>query len=246
MGPSQVYWNDVRLGSPKSQATLRYTKETVQAALEEAGLNVISRKVKETMEVDVVIADLKLDQMRYVYDQAASFASRSTIRANAYIATTTVTMRFKETPFLSGTVAVTLRRAGFVGTPVVMKSDYSETYTKGTDWTGTASVGTVALVSGGGITDPSSVHVFYNQSATVERLDAGGELADFEAVLRVVHELDDGKALEFYAYRTHKIGASEIAIQMAAEFPGEPMTFHCVGDLAQPVGRQLFRFLKET
>ena len=64
IGPCEIYWNDVRLGSPKSQATIRYNKETVQAGLEDAGLNVISHKIKETAEVDVVIADFKIDQLR--------------------------------------------------------------------------------------------------------------------------------------------------------------------------------------
>ena len=59
VGPVSIYWNDKRMGSPKSQATVRYNKETVQSGLEDAGVNVLSHKTKETCEVDVVIADFK-------------------------------------------------------------------------------------------------------------------------------------------------------------------------------------------
>jgi len=231
----------VRLGSPKTQATVRYNKETIQAGLEDAGVNVMSHKTKETCEVDVVVADLKMSQLRYVYDQA-SFAAAGTIKALAYTSTQTVsTFRFKETLQLVGTTINTLSRSGFLaGSIDVWKSDWSEEYVSSTDYTSTSTTGGVARIGAGGITDLSTVHVIYTQSAEAETIFTGGELGDFEATLKLVHELKGGKALMFYAYRAKKIGASDIAIQMAAEFGGTPMTFHILGDMAQPVGKQLF------
>jgi hypothetical protein len=247
IGAVQAYWNDIRLGSPMSQAALRYNKETVQAGLEEAGLNTISRKVKETAEVDIVIADFKLDQMRYCYDQAEGYDSASVILADAYKASTSVIFRFKERHVMSGTASVTLDRAGWTsGTIKVWKNDYTEEYTKGTDWTGDNTVGTVARLGGGSITNLASVWIDYNQSATSSKLGAGGQMSDFEADLRLVHNLEDGKTLQFYAYRAKKIGASDVAIQMAAEFSGEPMTFHILADLTQNVGSQLFYWALEA
>jgi len=247
IGPVMPYWNDVLLGSPMSQATMRHNKETIQAGLQEAGLNVISHKTLETLEIDVVIADFKLTQLRYVYDKSSGFDSSDVIDPNVYTATTTTVIRFKETHKLSGTVAVTVNRSTYdTSTIEVWKSDWSEKYTKSTDWTGTASEGTVGRLGTGSITNQDTVFVMYNEAVNVERLGLGGGLADFEAPLRLVHETDDGKALQFYFYRAKKIGASDIAIQMAAEFGGVPMTFHCLADMAQPEGKQLAHVVIEA
>ena len=250
IGPCEIYWNDVRLGSPKSAATIRYNKETVQAGLEDSGMNEISHKTKETCEVDVVIADLKLSQMRYALDQVADFANQSTISTAAYDASTSTVFRFKENHKLSGTDAITVDQASFdTSTIMVFKSDYSNTpdgYTKGTDYTATAAAGTVARLAGGSITDGETVIIEYNEAATATRLGAGGLMADFEAALRIVHTLNDGKKLQFYGYRAKKIGASEVAIQMAAEFGGIPATFHLLADLSKTPGKQLFYWAQET
>lgn len=246
IGPVQVYWNDVRMGSPRSQATVRHTKETVQARFQETGVNVLSHKVGEVAEVDVVIADFNLAKMRYVYDHAAGFDAVGTIKTTPYTSTATVTtFRFREEHKLSGTAAVTLDRSGFVaGSVKVYKSDFSKEYVSSTDYTATA--GTVARLAGGDIDDLETVYIEYNQSATAERLGAGGGLEDFEAPLKLVYEQSDGKALMFYAYRAKKIGASDIAIQMAAEYEGEPMTFHILADATQRPGEQLFYWAEET
>lgn len=246
IGPTQIYWNDVRMGSPMSQAAVRYNKETVQAGLPDSGMNEISRKIKETCEVDVVIADFKLDQMRYAYDQAAGFDSASVIKSDPYKASTATVIRFKETWKLSGTTAITLDRVPWLtGTITVWKSDWSASYTRGTEWTGTSDVGHVAR-TGTAITDGDDVHIEYNASVTSAQLAVGGELADFEAVLRLVYICEGGKALQFYAYRAKKIGPSDNVIQMAAEYSGIPMTFHMLGDMSKNVGSQLFHWALEA
>lgn len=247
IGPVIAYWNAVRLGSPMSQATIRYNKESVQAGLQEAGLNVISHKTLETVEVDVVIADLKPSQLRYAYDKASGFDSADVIDPNSYTATQTSVIRFREVHKLNGTTAVTLDRAGFDGSTIeVWKSDWATLFSQDTDWTGTANVGTVARVSGGSIGDGDTVHVLYDESATVSGNKIGGGLADFEAPLRLVHELNNGKMLQFYFHRAKKIGASDVAIQMAAEFGGVPMTFHALADMTRPEGDQLFQIDEES
>ena len=135
------------------------------------------------------------------------------------------------------------------GTISVFKSDYSNTpdgYTKGTDYTATAATGSVARLTGGAITDGETVIIEYNEAATAARIAAGGLMADFEAPLRIVHYLNNGKVLQFYAYRAKKIGASEVAIQMAAEFGGIPETFHLLADMSQTPGKQLFYWAEEA
>jgi len=247
MGPCQIYWNNVRLGSPKSQASFRYTKETVQAGLEDHGLNIISRKTKEVMEVDVVIGDFDLSNLKYVYDAATGFDAVGTISTNAYSATASVIQRYKEELTLIGTTAGTLARAGFIsGTVTVWNSEFTTSYTRGTDWTGTAAVGTVGRESSGDITDGDTVYVEYNLTSTVSILRGGGQLADFEAVLLITHEMDGGKLLQFRGHRAKHIGASDAAISMAAEFSGVPMTFHLLGDLSKNPGIQLFEWTEET
>jgi hypothetical protein len=96
------------------------------------------------------------------------------------------------------------------------------------------------------IADLETVKVFYNQSATADSVLVGGKFADFEAELRLVHILDSGKALQFRFFRAKKSGASDVAINMADAFPGIPMTFHCLADLTQAPGQQLFRIDKEV
>lgn len=250
IGPVQVYWNDVRLGSPKSQATVRYNKDTVQQKDEQTGQPVMSHKTGETCEVDVVIADFMPAQMRYIYDQATGYATPGTINTVNYESAGSEVFRYREDHKLSGTDSITVNGAGYEsGTVKVFKSDFSNApdgYTKGTDWTGTNTVGTVARLGGGSITDGETVIVEYNQSSTASVNYAGGERSDFEAKLRLVHELDSGKRLQFYAYRAKKTGASDIAIQMAAEFGGIAMTFVCLADLAQAPGKQLFKWAEEA
>jgi hypothetical protein len=101
-------------------------------------------------------------------------------------------------------------------------------------------------VSGGSISDGDSVHIEFNANTTVSLLSSGGELADFEANLKLVHENDSGKKLQFYAYRAKKTGASDVAIQMATAFGGVPMTFVCLADMSQPQGKQLFQWALES
>ncbi len=250
VGPVQIYWGDVRLGNPKSTFVVRHSTETVQSKQEDTGLNVGSHKTGETMELDVTISGFKLHQLRYVYAAANQFATTPVINAVAYDASTSTVMRFNELHKLSGTANITLDQAGYMtGTIMVWKSDFSNTpdgYTKGTDFTSTGAAGTVARISGGGINDQDTVYIEYNESATVEKMGIGGELADFEASFRAVHKLADGKQVQFYAYRAKKIGASDIAIAMADAFAGIPMTFHILADLSKPVAKQLGHWSKEA
>jgi len=250
VGPVQLYWNDVRLGGPKSTFVVRHNTETVQSKQEDTGLNVGSHKTGETMEVDVVISEFKPHQLRYVYAAANEFAATPVINSVAYDASTSTVMRFNESHLMSGTANITLDQAGYMtGTIMVFKSDFSNTpdgYTKGTDYTSTGAAGTVARISGGSIADQDTVYIEYNESATVEKMGFGGELADFEAAFRAVHKLADGKQLQFYAYRAKKIGASDIAIAMADQFAGIAMTFHILADLSKPVSKQLGHWSEEA
>jgi len=250
IGPVQIYWNDVRLGSPKSAATVRHNKDSVPQKDEQTGQVVMNHKTGETEEVDVVIQDFQLDQMRYALSQATGYATPSVINTVNYKASTTTTFRYREDQELDGTTAVTLDGAGFVsGSIKVFKSDFSNApdgYTSSTDFTSTASTGGLARLAAGDITDGDTVIVEYNQSATSVVLYAGGERADFEAELKLVHILDDGKLLQYTGYRAKKIGASDIAINMAAEFGGIAMTFMILADLTKAPGKQLSNWAKEA
>lgn len=249
IGPVQVYLDNVRLGSPMSQATIRYTKEAVQYGLPDSGVNVGSHKVRETLEVDVVIADLKPHQLRYVFDKSNSKATAGTLDANVYKATSTTVMRFREEVFFSGTAAVILDRAGYLtGTIKVFKSDLSNTpdgYTKSTDFTATNTTGSVARIAAGSIVSGTTVIVEYNHTTTVKLMNVGGGLSDYEGVLVLSHELDNGKVLQMKVHRAKKIGASEIAIQMGAAFGGIPMTYHALADMTKSVGKQLMELAVE-
>ena len=248
IGPCQIFWNDVRLGRPKSQATIRHTKNSVVGIAEDTGSEIINRKTGEVVEVDVVIADLKPSQLQYVYDSVASYAAQSTINVISRTATATVTtMRFTESHLLSGVSTVTVQRAGWTsGTVSVFSSDWETEYVSGTDYTSTASVGSLARVSGGDIDDQSVVHIVYTQSATVDIVYGGGTLKDFEAPLKIQHALDNGKDIMFYGYRAKHIGTSDWAIQMAAEFGGVPMTFKLLADESQNPAQQTFYIALET
>ena len=126
VGPVQLYWGDVRLGGPKSAFTVRHNTETVQSKQEDTGLNVGSHKTGETMEVDVVISEFKLHQLRYVYAAADEFASTLVINSVAYDASTSTVMRFNESHLMSGTANATVDQAGYMtGTIKVFKSDFS-------------------------------------------------------------------------------------------------------------------------
>ena len=247
LGPVQIYWNDVRMGSPKSQASFRYSKETVQAGLEDHGLNIISRKTKEVMEIDIIVGDFDLANMKYVYDAATGFDAVGTISTTLYSATSSSIQRYREEQLLAGYASNVLDRAGYVsGTINVWSPDFVTAYTRGTDFTSTAASGTIARITGTSIDDGDTVYVEYNKTSTVSILSGGGQLADFEAELKLVHILDGGKVIQFKGFRAKHIGASDAAISMAAEFSGIPMTFHLLGDLSKNPGKQLFEWSLET
>jgi len=247
VGPCQIYWNDVRLGSPRSQANVRWTKNTVQAGLQEFGMNVLSHKTGEECEVDVRIADFKPSQLRYVYDKVTGFDALTTIEPNSYTATGSVITRFHEAHKLSGTANATVDKATFdSGTIKVFSSDYETEYTSSTDFTSDNTAGTLARIAAGSISDQEVVLVEYNEAADSGVVYAGGGLADFEAPLRLSHITNDGKTLSFYGYRAAHIGASEMAINMEDEFDGVPMTFHLLADLSRTPGQQLFRWAIES
>ena len=250
IGPCQIYWNDIRMGSPKSQASIRHNKETVSAGLEDAGVDVISHKIKETCEVDVTLDDFKVHQLRYVYDAATEFAATPAIGTVQYDASTATVMRHREDHQLTGVANITNDLAKFLtGTINVFKGDWSNTpdgYTRASDYTCDSTAGTVARIAGGDIADGDTVHIEYNGTTTVSLIGSGGEMADFEANLKIVHQLDNGKMLQFYAYRAKKIGASDIAISMADAFSGVPMTFKCLADMTKIQGKQLFLVTTES
>lgn len=248
IGPVQAYWNGVILGSPKTQATIRYNKETVQYGLEDSPVYAGSYKNRETCEVDIVIADLKVDQLRYVYDLANDITTRSVLKTTVYEATEAVVLFYKEELVLTGTVPVAVGQAGIaVTSTVAVLSSELVPYTKTTDWSITdAAAGTIVRQTAGSITDGETVIVHYEQSATAASIFAGGVFTDFEAELRLVHILDTGKRLQFKAPRARHIGASDIAIQVAAEFGGVPMTFHLLADHSEAPGKQLFQWSKEA
>ena len=249
IGPAQIFWNDVRLGSPKTTVTIRYTKNSVIGRVSDNPLEVIQQRFGEVMEIDVLIADFKIDQLRRVYDQAESFESADTLKGSPiYDASTSTVMLFgPEEIRLVGTTPTTVKRSSFdSGTVQVFKSDYSTQYTQGTDFTATASTGNIARIGAGGIADPETVLVYYEKAVTVEQVQMGGRFPDFEAPLRVTHELQDGKFLEFFFHRAQKMGGTDIQIQTEAEFAGTPMTFKILGKLDETPGTQLGRVLIEA
>jgi len=250
IGPVQVYWNNVRLGSPKSAVTIRHNKDSVPQKDEQTGQVIMNHKTGETCEIDIAIQDFVIEQMRYAYDQSTGYATPSTINTVNYKASTSTTFRYQEEQELTDETSITLTEAGFVsGTIKVFKSDFSNApdgYTSGTDFTSTSSTGGVARISGGSITSGDTVIIEYNQSATCSAVYAGGERADFEAELKIVHELDDGKHLQWTCYRAKKIGATDIAINMATEYGGEAMTFMLLADLTKARGKQLFECAVEA
>lgn len=244
IGAVNAYWSDARLGSAMGTAAIRRSIESVQYGLTDAQVNVGSRKTKEIIEIDIVVADFKLHQMQLAYGQAESIESSTTIFANGYTSSfANFVHRFKEEVMLTAETAVTLNQAGWeTGTINIFNSEYSNTpdgYTRVTDWTGTSSVGTIQRVSGGSISDGDVVMVEYNQSATSAVNYVGGKLADYEGELRLSHQCDDGKYLTITAYRAKRIGASDFAIQMATEFGGIAMTFHCLADMSKVPGKQI-------
>lgn len=244
IGAVRAYWNGVRLGSPMTQAAIKYTREAVAYGLEDAGVEVGSHPTKEVMEVNLVIADFKAHQMRYAYAGAASKYSSSTLKSAQYSsALATFEHYFREDVFLTGTVAVTVTQAKFkTATVKIFKSDYSNTpdgYTRGTDWTGTSSNGHIKRRPSGSITTGQTVIVEYVASATSAVVYTGGNMADFEAELVLEHQTDNGKHMAFRFYRAKKMGASDVAIQMAAQFGGVPFTFKILADMTKAPGKQL-------
>lgn len=243
VGPVRMYWNDVNLGSPKSQATIRYNKETVRYGLEDSNVEVGSHPNVETCEIDVVIADFKPDQFRYIFSQSESKASNTTIFADGYTSGIAFVHRMRDEVKLTGTVTVTLEGAGFEsGTIKVFKTDLSNLptgYVKGTDYTASSGTGNIKRIAAGSITDGETVYVEYNQSSTSAVAYVGGKLSDYEGELRLTHQLDNGKYMTIVASRAKRIGASEFAIQMANMFEGIPMTFVVLADMTNAPGKQL-------
>lgn len=251
IGPVQAYWNNVRLGSPMSQANFRHSKETVEYGLPDSGVKVGSHKTGEQAFVDITIADFKPSQLQYVYDHVADLDDPDTIDPNTYESGGSTIIRFREEVKLTSTTPVTLDQAGFITSTIkVYKSDLSNApggYTQGTDFTATASTGNVARVSAGAITSGDTVIVEYDHTSTAAIVYGGGGLTGFEAELKLVHELDgNGKFLQLKLYRAKKMGASDVAIQMAAEFGGVAMTFVALADMTKAAGKQLFEWAVEA
>lgn len=251
IGPVQAYWNNIRLGSPMSQVAVRYAEETVQYGLPDSGVNVGSHRTKQTVQVDVSIADFKPSQLRYAYDHVLDLDDPDTIDPNQYESAGSTIIRFREEVKLSGTVAVILDQAGFkTGTISAFKSDLSNAptgYTKGTDFTATSGTGSVARITTGAITSGDTVIFEYDHTSTAAIVHVGGGLGKFEAELKLVHELEGtGKFLQCKLHRAKKIGNSDIAIQMAAEFGGYPMTFEALADMTKAAGKQLMEWAVEA
>ena len=250
IGPVQAFWQDNRLGSLRSQANIRFSRDSVQQRLEDAPGNVASFKTMETCEIDLVVADMKMAQMHRIFAQASSYSARTTLDPVGYhSATSSIIFYGPEAVKLTGTTPVALDQAAIAETSTVkvLKSDFSTEYTKTTDWSiSTAAVGTIKRGAAGSIADGETVLVYYKATATNAIAFVGGKFADYEGHLRLVHTLETGKHLQFYAPRAKVVAASDVAIQMAAEFGGIPVTFHCLLDMTLPPGQQLAYWSKEA
>ena len=248
IGTCQLFWNAVRLGRPRSTVAVRYTRDAVTGKAGDTGTDIINRPTGESCEIDVVVADLKPEQLQYVYDSVALQSDTGTINPISRTSTATVEdFIFTESYLLSGTTNVTVERAGWTaGTVKVYSSDWETLFTDSTDYTSDNSAGTLARESGGDIDDQSVVHIQYTQSAPADVVYAGGKLTSFEAPLTISHELENGKYLMCRAWRAQHIGASDIAIGMAEEFAGIPMTFKLLADESRNPGQQLFKWAVEN
>ncbi len=248
IGTVQAYWNGVRMGSPGSQATVRYNKDTINFGLQDAPVFAGSYKTRETVEVDVMIADLRPEQLRYVYDQAKAVDDRGTLKSSVFVDSSATVLFFKEDLAMSGTAEMTLAQAGIAETSTVQVLSTELTpYTQGTDWSITnAAAGRIKALGGGSINAVAeTVIVHYKQSATSDTVMLGGIFFGLEGELILVHICDNGKLLQFKAPRARHTGASDIAVQAAAAFGGIPMTFTCLADHALPPGKQLCQWGKQ-
>jgi hypothetical protein len=245
LGPVIGTWGGIRLGSPKTQAAIKYTRETVEYGLEDQGVQVGSHPTKEVVTIDIAVADFKPSQMRYAFGQGNSMQSSTTIGSKGYTSSVMFIHNFREEVKMSGTTTYTLQKAAWLtGTIKVYKSDYSNSpdgFTKSTDWTGTSSNGHIKRKSAGSITDGSTVIVEYAKSATSAVVYAGGNMVGFEAPMRLTLIDDTGKGLTIYCPRAKRKGASDFAIQMANEFGGIAMTFTCLADMALAPGKQIIQ-----
>jgi len=245
LGPVIGTWGGIRLGSPKTQAAIKYTRETVEYGLEDQGVQVGSHPTKEVVQIDISVADFKPSQMRYTFGQGNSMQSATTIGSKGYTATVGFIHNWREEVKMSGTTSYTLMKAGWLtGTIKVYKSDYSNApagFTRGTDWTGTGSNGHLKRRTAGQITDGSTIIVEYCKTATSAVVYAGGNMIGFEAPLRLTCIDDTGKALTIYCPRTKRKGASDFAIQMASEFGGVAMSFVCLADMTLAPSKQIIQ-----
>jgi hypothetical protein len=245
LGPVIGTWGGIRLGSPKTQAAIKYTRETVEYGLEDQGVQVGSHPTKEIVQIDIAVADFKASQYRYALGQGKSMQSSTTIGTSGYTATVQFLHNWREEIRMSGTTSYTVQKAGWLtGTIKVYKSDYSNApagFTRGTDWTGTGSNGHIKRKTGGTIISGTTVIVEYAKSATSAVVYAGGNMIGFEAALRLTCIDDTGKALTIYCPRAKRKGASDFAIQMAAEFGGVAMSFVCLADMTLAPSKQIIQ-----
>lgn len=240
IGPCQLYWDNRKMGSAKSQVAFNYSgTEALQKNMESIG-DIGARKTYEALLIECVIANLPSGDLPYLFGAATSLTSLGTVDPTSTSAeirkTTEITMTGTDTQSLGETT---------VSDVVVTTLDFVTEYTLDTDYSLTTAAGTVARI-GGDIADGDVVLVAFNfTDSSAVTFNFGGKEGMYEAELKLVWQFSNGKKLQFTGHRAIRVGDHSWTFPEDdyAEFP---VSFKILSDLTKAKGNQLGEWIYEA
>lgn len=241
LGGGQVYWNNVRIGTAVGDSVVHYEAELATRKRGEDIGESVARIIKETASVDITLGDIKIEQLRYAFGRGELSSSVPLVSATA----STSLRKAKQVKMLASGTAVSLSETSITNL-VVSKPDFSVEYIKTTDYTASLALGTITRIGAGAISSGSQVVAAFNfTDASAAVIKMGGLKGLYEAELKVVFTLSDGKLLQFKAGRAVRVGAVDITVP-EDDYASIPLSFKLLNDVTKPKGEQLYEWAIEA
>jgi len=230
IGLGQIYYGNVRVGSPKSSVVIHAAVTNVVSKAGNMLEQVKVTPVGSELTLTANIQDLKLDQLRVALGISANKGTGGTLRKS------------EEINFVSGTIA--LSETPVADSVKVHKLDYSEDYVSGTDYS--ISGQNIVRDISGSIASGEVVVVdydFVDSSATT--IKWGTDKVAIEKELKFVHELSNGKLVQFTFHKAVVDGPLDLTFSEDAE-NAYPIVFRVLADPTKPEKERLMTIIQEA
>jgi hypothetical protein len=236
LGPGDLYFNDVFVGSVKESVEFKYNPNYAFQRPGNSLADIKGERISEEATLTAKLCDFKVSQLRRAFGISEAVTSGS------------FRLRRQQVLKASGTGAIAFDKTACSGTLKISKLDRAVNYVSGTDFSATLTG--FSRLGAGAIADQQYVVVEYDWlDATANAVRVGGEKTAPETYeLNFVHRQSNGKHIQITFYKA--MSNADVSLPFNEKSSGN-YTLHQIGfkalvDLTKPEGRNLFEIVEEA